>query len=216
MATVIIRRDRSENPGHQAARGSAAAGADQTLFRFGLRQLFMFVAGICMLLAAMASTNGLAAAALLLATTVIAMHVFATVIGSRLRSRTDEEQAIHASEPPSAEAITLALQKRKNLAAIHAAPRSPWHGRYSTYLPWLPQLIVSAMVLGGVAGALLLSGTIAHRTSAAGIVVGATSFAVLAGWVSFLCGNFYGVFRHGFREALVERQADEPPGPTQL
>jgi hypothetical protein len=65
------------------------------------------------------------------------------------------------------------------------------------------------MVVGGLAGGLLLGGTIGHRTSLEGIIVGAASFAVLGGWISFLAGNFYGVFRHGFREALAEQQKDQ-------
>ena len=95
------------------------------------------------------------------------------------------------------------------IQAIRSAPRSPWHGRGGTYLPWLPRLVVGTMVVGGLAGGLLLGGTIGHRTSLEGIIVGAASFAVLGGWISFLAGNFYGVFRHGFREALAEQQKDQ-------
>ena len=65
------------------------------------------------------------------------------------------------------------------------------------------------MVAGAFFGIVLLSGTIGHRASFEGIVVGAGSFAVLGGWISFLIGNFYGVFRHGFREALAEQQKDQ-------
>jgi hypothetical protein len=54
-----------------------------------------------------------------------------------------------------------------------------------------------------------LGGTISHHTSFGGIIVGAASFAILGGWISFLAGNFYGVFRHGFREALAEQQKDQ-------
>ena len=64
------------------------------------------------------------------------------------------------------------------------------------------------MIVGGLGGGILLSGTIGHRTSPEGVIVGAASFAVLGGWISFLGGNFYGVFRHGFREALAEQQKD--------
>jgi hypothetical protein len=65
-----------------------------------------------------------------------------------------------------------------------------------------------AMLFGGLGGTLFLSGMLGDRTSPEGIIVGALSFAVLGGWVSFLGGNFYGVFRHGFREALAEEQKD--------
>jgi hypothetical protein len=32
--------------------------------------------------------------------------------------------------------------------------------------------------------------------------------AVLFGWFAFLFGSFYGVFRHGFREAAAEQARD--------
>jgi hypothetical protein len=69
-------------------------------------------------------------------------------------------------------------------------------------LPWLPRFVFLATLLGAGGGTLVLAILIGHRASPAGILVGAGSFAVLAGWCAFLCGNFYGVFRHGFRDAL--------------
>ena len=138
------------------------------------------------------------------------MHVFATALGTgcnRARSRSD-----FASKPlnlVSANPSDWAAEQSAKLQAIRSAPRSPWHGRGCTYLPWLPRLVIGAMIVGGLGGGILLSGTIGHRTSPEGIIVGAASFAVLGGWISFLGGNFYGVFRHGFREALAEQQKDQ-------
>jgi hypothetical protein len=91
---------------------------------------------------------------------------------------------------------------------LQARTESERRLRQSLYLPWLTRFVMVAMLFGGLAGTLFLSGMLGDRTSPEGILVGALSFAVLGGWVSFLGGNFYGVFRHGFREALAEEQKD--------
>jgi hypothetical protein len=197
-----------------AERASDIPRADVPLFRFGLRQLLLFVAAICALLAAIASTNGLLALVIIVATVVVAMHVFATALGTRLQSRTEQERLRQkAAQLTIGELDRSVSDQSARIEAIRSAPRSPWHGRGCTYLPWLPRLVIGAMVFGGIAGGALLGGTIGHRTSVEGIMVGAASFAVLGGWVSFLGGNFYGVFRHGFREALAEQQKDQTSKP---
>src|SRR5215213_7518953 len=71
---------------------TSVAPADVPLFRFGLRHLFVFVAAICALLAVLASLGALPALAVLLAVTVVVMHVFATALGTKLRSRTEQDQ----------------------------------------------------------------------------------------------------------------------------
>jgi hypothetical protein len=167
------------------------------------------------LLAAVVSSNGLLGLVLIVATAVVAMHVFATALGTRLQSRTEKERfRQRGNTSPINESRTSAADQNAKLQAIRSAPRSPWHGRGSTYLPWLPRLVVSAMIVGGVGGAVLLGGTVGHRTSPEGILVGSASFAVLGGWISFVCGNFYGVFRHGFRDALAQEQKDRLSQPV--
>ena len=192
----------------------AAGRDDLPLFRFGLRQLFLFVAAFSILLAALAISHGLTVVMILLSVAVVVMHVFATALGTRLQARTEQERFRQRSvQPKIIETNESTSEQFAKLQAIRSGPRSPWHGRGSTYLPWLPRLVIGAMVLGGLSGGIFLGGTIGHRTSLEGIIVGAASFAVLGGWISFLGGNFYGVFRHGFREAVAEQQKDQR-GPT--
>ena len=94
------------------------------------------------------------------------------------------------------------------VAAVRSQPRSPWHARGATALPWLRRFVIAAIAMACTAGAACLAATIGYRTSLAGVLVGGLSAAVLCGWITFLCGSFYGVFRHGFREALAEQQKD--------
>jgi hypothetical protein len=145
---------------------------------------------------------------LLLWASIAALHVLATAIGSRLRDRADRRQPFDRPEEILLSAIASASQRSERLAAVRIAPRSPWHSRGATDLPWLGRLVVVAILLGGFFGASYLAIKVGYRTSPAGVIVGGISVAVLCGWIAFLFGSFYGVFRHGFREALAERRRD--------
>jgi hypothetical protein len=212
MATVHLNAGTDKKPLRPDAdwQVPTAEHGDLLSFRFGLRQLFVFVAAISTLLASLASSHGITAVVILLAAAVVGMHVFATALGTSLQSRTEQKQLRQRSAQLKIDAENASpSEESAKLQAIRSAPRSPWHGRGATYLPWLPRLVISAMLLGGLGGGIFLGGTIGHRTSIEGIIVGAASFAVLGGWISFLGGSFYGVFRHGFREALAEQKKDQ-------
>jgi len=167
-------------------------GTELPLFRFGLRQLLVCFTLACLLMAAMAIVHAMTAMVLLLATLVVGLHLFSTALGSQLRA--------HANQPCDRQ--TPAANRPKT-DTQQPATRSPWHVRQSTPLPWLPRLVLAASLLGGAAGVVLLSGTIGDRTSTAGIAVGSISLAVVAGWFAFVGYSFYGVFRHGLRDAMV-------------
>lgn len=192
----------------QKSSASKSPHGNVPLFRYGLRQLLWFVAVVCTLLTGIASTHGLTAAVLLMAASVVMAHLFATALGSRLRERADRQQGWGGPEWRSMPA-DMEAEREARLDAVRRAPRSPWHGRGSTELPWLPRLIAAAAVIGGIAGALLLSLTTREQTSLGGIILGSVSLAVLCGWFAFLFGSFYGVFRHGFRDAVAEQRKDE-------
>ena len=145
---------------------------------------------------------------LLLGVIVVVMHVFATALASRLRERADREQRFEAADRLPIDSIASTSERLERLAAVKNGPRSPWHDRGATVLPWLRRTVIAAIACGGVIGAVYLAITIGYRTSPAGVIVGGLSVAVLCGWFAFLLGSFYGVFRHGFREALAEQQKD--------
>jgi hypothetical protein len=63
---------------------------------------------------------------------------------------------------------------------------------------------------GGILGALVLAVANDRQASPAGIAVGAISIAVVAGWFAFVGYSFYGVFRHGLRQAMAEERHDPP------
>lgn len=189
---------------------AAPAGADLPLFRFGLRQLLVFFTLTCLLMAAMATVDGSIAVVLVLATMVIVLHVFGTALGTQLRCHANHVRGHDGSQHETIGVVNRPV--RTQLAASPPSPsRSPWHERRSTPLPWLPRLVIAAALFGGAVGVVLLSGTIGHRTSPAGIAVGSVSLAIVAGWFAFVGYSFYGVFRHGLRDAMAEDQRHRSP-----
>jgi hypothetical protein len=209
MATVNFTAGIDRSSANLTSESSRSLSNDNVpLFRFGLRQLLLFVAGTSALFAVLGAIQGLPALAVLLAVVVVAAHVFATALGSRLRARADEEQVFESGERLASDSIASMSDRLARVAQVRSEPRSPWHARGATVLPWLRRLVLSAIALGGVAGAAYLAVTIGYRTSPAGVIVGSLSVAVLCGWFAFLCGSFYGVFRHGFRDAVAEQRND--------
>jgi hypothetical protein len=174
------------------------------LFRFRLRQLMAAFVAISALFATLAEMQGMAGPVLLLAIIVLAAHVFATALGTRLRNQSDAEHAFADSTDLTHLAIPSAAERSARLVAVRSQVRSPWHARGTTALPWLRNAVLVAIAIGAIAGSSYLAVTIGYRASPAGILVGGLSVAVLCGWFAFLCGSFYGVFRHGFREAVAE------------
>ncbi len=173
--------------------------------RFRLRQLLAFVTLVSLLMAAMVIAGGLLASALLLAALVVTVHLFSTAVGTRLQAHANHPRTVAASQraddPP---AISADL-----LRDAQAGPRSPWHLRSGTPLPWLARLIAVAFLVGGISGACTLLFVVGYRTSPAGIAVGAISTAVIMGWLAFVGYSFFGVFRHGVRDALAGERRDQ-------
>lgn len=185
---------------------AAPADVDLPLFRFSLRKLLVFFSLTCLLMAAMATVDGSTAVVLVLATLVVALHVFGTALGTQLRSHADHLRSDGAPQHDLIGVVSRPLPR--SVMSPSTVSRSPWHERSSTPLPWLPRLVISAALGGAALGVVLLSGTIGHRTSPAGIALGSVSLAVVAGWFAFVSYSFYGVFRHGLRHAMAEDRRD--------
>jgi hypothetical protein len=170
---------------------------DLPFFRFGLKQLFLGVAFLCILLAGMVIAKGIAALAVLMVALVIAAHVLSTALGSRLREAADSQRSVH----PHHSSFVVS-------PSTVAPSRSPWHGRKCESLERLPLLIAAGVAIGGVGGGIFLAYAIGNRTSVAGIAIGALSLAVLGGWMAFLGSSFYAIFRDGLCDAISDQKTD--------
>jgi hypothetical protein len=202
-----------ESDVHQPATTVPPADAIETpelpLFRFGLRQLLVFVTLLSLLMAAMAVSQGRIALVLLLAALVVTLHVFSTALGSQLRAHANRTQSRETASGLGN--LPRTIRTPVSIDASADRPhRSPWQQRHGTPLPWLVRLIASSALIGGIFGGLFLQFAVGHRATPAGVAVGAASVAVVAGWFAFLSYSFYGVFRHGLRDALAHERHHRP------
>ncbi len=91
------------------------------VLRFGLRQLFWWVTGLCVLLGLlMAVPFGLSPVALVLAVSVVVLHVLSTAIGTRLGAHANERRAWEAN---------LGQEDRPAAVRQAAVPAEPGAGR---------------------------------------------------------------------------------------
>lgn len=181
------------------------------LFRFHLRQMLAFVALASAVMAVLVSVSGPMAMSLVIAFTVIGLHLFSTALGSRLRLQASQvgRNVVpkDVAETPTVQSSSLQEANRANSMASTAP--APWHRRGGTPLPWLPKLVVIGMLVGGIAGATLMALTLGPKRSAAAIAVSSLSLAVMGGWFGFLGGGFYAIVRHGVQHAVEHHESDE-------
>lgn len=206
MATVDFTFESHDPPTSMVGNRNPLRSAGGPLLRFRLRHLMLTFVAVSAVFAALALSHGMAGPAILLAIIVIVMHVFATSLGTTLRAKSDDENAFETANQLLVGSIASAPERSARLLAVRSQVRSPWHTRGATALPWLRTMVTVAIAAGAVAGSSYLAATIGYRTSPAGVVVGGLSVAVLCGWFAFIFGSFYGVFRHGFREAAADEK----------
>jgi hypothetical protein len=179
------------------------------LFRFGLRHLFWFVTVVSVLFAiAVAISPGVAPLVLLIAATIVAAHVTGTSLATRLRAHADQVRDWEDAHRLENNDGPDASERACHLSTLPLPPTSPWHHRGGASLAQLPMLIVAGAIVGGCVGAAFLAVTVGHRTSAIGIAVGSVSLAVVGGWLAFVAGNFYAIFRDGLRDAMAQQKMD--------
>ena len=177
------------------------------VLRFSLRSLLVCVTAICVLIAVLTSAAefGLASVALLLAVLVVVLHVSGTAIGTRLRAHADQRQAWEVAHEGAATHAELPVTRVKVAGPLS---RSPLHGR-GFPLRRMPLWIAAGAIVGGSLGMAILAATIGHRTSAAGVVVGALSTAVVGAWFAFLGASFWAIARAGWRDAVREHTEEK-------
>jgi hypothetical protein len=191
--------------GHVPAGSLPSEARELRLFRFGLRQFFLFVSAAVGLVGAMASVGGSWAPAVGFFAALVGAHVLATVVGTRLRDASPVMQRWNAgrpgavADPPPAigtpSAAALAAVKAGSLS-VHQ--ESPWR-------TWAAALI--GLIGGGFLGAAVIPLIAGAQTNAAGLGLGAVSCGVICAWLALLGANFWMIARGAWREA---REASGP------
>ena len=140
----------------------------------------------------------MAAVALLLAVSVVVLHVLSTAIGTRLRGACQRSAGL-GGESGSIERPPACHRLR---CPVEPPRRSPLHG-HDQPLRRMRMCLTAGAILGGLLGVVALSVTIGDRTTAAGILVGAASTAVVGAWIAFVAASAWSIFRQGWRDAVT-------------
>lgn len=190
------------DPPEAEPRAAAPPASDREphLVRFGLRQFFAFVSGIALLLGLMAMLRGGWAMAVAFLAAMVAAHVIATFIGTRLRDSSREIQRWSTSRlgaagpelPPARGPLTPA-----ELAALTATPLAQ-----HDHAPRRTLAAIGVGVLaGGTLGAALILLITGPRATGAEVSMGAVSCAVIGAWLALLASHFLSVARRAWRDA---------------
>lgn len=185
--------------------GASVLSREPHLFRFGLRQLFMLVSGFALLFSAMAGLGLNWGAAVGFIAALVAAHVLATVIGTRLRDSSGEIQRWRAGLAPEATdgpppSGPLSPAELASLTASSLASRddAPWRS---------PMAGVAGLLGGAFLGAAIMPIVAGAQVNAAGLALGAVSVGVICGWLAIMVANFSAIARRSWREARAQSAA---------
>ncbi len=186
-----------------ANRPARSTSFELPLLRFSLRQLMVSFVFLSLFCAVIANSSVLSGTIILFLATIVAAHVAAAAIGSRLQAQTTSANPFRTEGNEIARSKQDVVQTIARIRPQPASCSSPWHVCGGTSVPLFRSFVAGAAILGGSLGAFCLTVIAGYRISPIGLVVGGCSIAVLCGWFAFLFGNFYCVFRHGFRDAAM-------------
>jgi hypothetical protein len=143
---------------------------------------------------------GLSPLALVLAVSVVVLHVLSTAIGTRLREHSAERRAWYEARYETPPPVVPSSVPSLDMAVW----RSPLQG-HDQPLRRMRLCLTAGAVLGGALGVVVLWFTVGERTTLAGILVGAASTAVVGAWIAFVAASAWSIFRQGWRDAVEER-----------
>jgi hypothetical protein len=204
MATVW--EPAAANPPRRPAPDAPNAPREPHLLRFGLRQFFAFISGLALLLGVMAMIGGGWAVAVGFGAAMVAAHVIATTLGTRLRNSSQEIERFTVGKlggngpevPPPRGPLTAA-----ELAALTATPLA--RHDHSPLRTWAA-LGIGALA-GGSLGAAIIPLIAGPTANAAEIGLGTVSCAIIGAWLTLGAWHFYSVARRTWRDAKSSADA---------
>lgn len=163
----------------------------------------MFVALLSVLCTLLVRTEGPIPLIIIVATLLIAAHVFGTLVGNRLRDTSADVRRWREAHPKLDNDAPRAEAELSDASKAVLPPTTPLanHGRVSNWLVWF---IVGGALLSMILGGTLLWLTIGERIGWAGWIVGTISCGVLGTWTAFLASSFSTIARHAWRHARDE------------
>lgn len=179
---------------------SSAPPREPHLFRFGLRQLLFFFTLAGVFCALMVKTDGPWPLVIGVTTLLIGAHLFAALVGNRLRDTSQDVIKWKAASSGVDDDAPRAESEPSEAAKASLPPTTPLadHGRVSHWLLWI---LIGGAIAGMILGGAILALTIGERIGWAGWLVGTVSCSVLGGWVAFLASSFGSIAKHAWRHA---------------
>ncbi|HYO23418.1 MAG TPA: hypothetical protein VEQ85_00555 [Lacipirellulaceae bacterium] len=192
-----------------ASPGVPGSRDDPTLFRFGLRQFIVFISGMSVLLGAMALLRGGWAAGLGFFAALVAAHVTATFVGTRLRESAHGAERSGARRHAGVPAPPARLTPGE-LAALTATPlarceRAPLRTALAA---------VTGLMAGASVGAAAIPVAAGSKVTAAEVALGAVSCGVLGAWIALMAAHFLSVMRRTLRDANGQATGPRTRGPA--
>jgi hypothetical protein len=182
------------------ALAATPAPREPYLFRFGLRRFFVFVTAFIVLLGAMAYVGAGWALAVGFGASMVAAHIIATFLGTRLRDSSREIQSWTAGRYDAGEPERPPQRGRLTAAELAALSASPLARRDGT-----PRRTLAATCIGLFVGASLGAAAIplvaGPEATGAETALGAISCAIIAAWLALLASHFWSVARRTWRDA---------------
>ena len=196
FATVLV--DQQANADNSQM--SSSPPREPHLLRFRLRQLFLFVTGLSVLLAALVLTEGPWPLVIIVSTLLIAAHVFGTMVGNRLRDTSHDVLQWRSVTPGVDQDVPRAEKEITQQARSSLPPTTPLasSGRVSRWLIWF---VLGGAIAGMILGGSILWLTLGSKVGWAGWIVGTISCGVLGTWVAFLASSFSTIARHAWLHA---------------
>lgn len=180
----------------------SGAGREPQLFRFGLRQLFLFVAGCSALLGLLVYTEGVWPWVIGSFTALVVAHVFSTVIGTRLRDHSPELQQWQTYRTDGGDRPAIGVGPRA-ISAGELPPATPL-ATSREVSRWRLVVVIAGMTIGMIAGGCIILQTTTGPLTWSEVAIGSAACGVLSGWFAYLAGSFGFTSRHALKHATSE------------
>jgi hypothetical protein len=169
------------------------------LLKFRLRQMFLWVTLLSLLLALIAATSGPWPWVITIAALMVAAHVLGNLIGTRLRDTSQEVVQWRNSDPRLGADHPRMTPQPYDVSTLPLPPETNLRnfGRMIRGMRWF---LLAGLSVGLAFGGMVLWLTIGHRIGWAGWVVGTMSGGVMGTWIAFLAVSFTTISRDALRQ----------------
>jgi hypothetical protein len=169
------------------------------LLKFRLRQMFLWVTLLCLLLALIATTSGPWPWVIIIFALMVAAHVLGNLIGTRLRDTSEEVVQWRNSDPRQSADHPQSTPQPYDVSSLPLPPETNLRnfGRMIRGMKWF---LLAGLLIGLLFGGTVLWLTIGHRIGWAGWVVGTLSGGVMGTWIAFLAVSFTTISRDALRQ----------------